>query len=192
MEKFTYDIHPAKMVKLDFMDQTILIDPFINVENKELLISRYFDRLSNKDMDTISNYLVAEYALIGGLMELNTSVIIENIDVDDFVRSGLWDKVKNSIVNYDDFRKDIELVMNYTSLKNSTGYIMSEVIEQLKSLVGKVSEMDLSKEGVAKLMEALDVEKNEINKIIDPSKVKELEVKVAEPKKSRKKTEILQ
>jgi hypothetical protein len=191
MEKNSINILPLKKVVFDYKDQEIIVDPFISMETKKVLMQGYIDSLDNKESDIVTNYLVAEYSLIGGLMDLNTNIIIDNTKMDDFIFSGIWDRVKKSIVNYDDFRNEIELLVNYSSLKNSNGFVMSDVIEQLKTLIGKVSEMDLSKEGVAELMKTLNAEKNDINKIIDPSKYVDTTKIVVQPKKSRKK-EILQ
>ena len=191
MEKTTIDIRPSRMAKIDFQDQTIFIDPYISMENKNALIQAYIDILMDEDETKTwtDKYITAEYVIMGSLIEFNTSIDTSNILTNVLETSGLWNVVRKYIENYDEFRKEIETVVKYVredyQLKNSTSVALNNIIAQISTFVDRISQIDLSKEGVSELLQSLDNERNEINKIIDPSKV-------AEPKTPRKKKEILQ
>ena len=150
----------------------------------------YVECLTDIENNIVDNYLKAEYTIIGGLLDLNTNVpLLEGIPIDIYIKSGLWDKVKGSIINYAEFKNEIELVVKYARenevVKNSINVNLNNILSQVSDFIAKIKEVDLSKEGIAEMLEVLDTERNEINKIIDPSKV-------VETKKPRKKKEILQ
>jgi len=115
MEKTTIDIRPSRMAKIDFQDQTIFIDPYISMENKNALIQAYIDILMDEDETKTwtDKYITAEYVIMGSLIEFNTSIDTSNILTNVLETSGLWNVVRKYIENYDEFRKEIETVVEY-------------------------------------------------------------------------------
>jgi predicted nucleic acid-binding Zn-ribbon protein len=80
----------------------------------------------------------------------------------ELITSGLWDKVKLAIINYNDFRKDLETVVTrqkeQNDLEKSIGVVLGNVADKVTQLMDKIMEIDVSQEGVAKLLETFKTE----------------------------------
>jgi hypothetical protein len=188
MEKNSFDIRPMPYVRIDFRGNEVIIDPYISMENKGLLLKAYVDIIKDEEKSWADRYLLAEYLLMGSIIELNTNVNTTGVLTSNLENSDLWSMIKYHINNYEEFRNEIETVVKYVredmQLKNSTNTSLNYLISQVSSFLDKISQIDVSKEGFESLAKALNQEKNEINKIVDPSKVVE--------KKPRKRKEAIQ
>ena len=199
MEKKSIEIKKtAKPIVVEFQGQEITVLPYLTLETKKTLMMYYLSTMN--DYNPIEdNFLVAENSLILGIIDHQTDIEIDNIfhrvenenvkvSIDEIISSGLWDLVKANLVNLAEFKIEIDKVVKLArediAIQKSVGMTFDKLSNGIMNFLSKISEVDLSKEGVSKILEALDQQKDEYNKIVDPSKVKE--------SKPRKKKEILQ
>jgi hypothetical protein len=190
LEKNSLTIEPADTVSFNFQKQEIKVFPYVSVTNKQLFMHYYLDAMvEDKPLDV--KYLQAEYTIVLAIVDNLTNISITDLDIDLVISSGLWDKIKSRIVNYDEFKSEINEVVKMmredVALEKSIGTVLDKTSASITNFLSNISNVDLSKEGVSKILEALNFEKNELNKIVDPSKVTE----PVTPKKKAKK-EILQ
>ena len=188
MDKKNIEIKATKPIKIDFQDQEILISPYMLFDTKNTLMKDYIESFFSGN-NTAKKYLESEYVLALGIIDLQTNINIEGLSLNDVIDSGLWEIVKSNIANYKDFKLEInevvKLIREDVSIEKSIGNKFDKLSDGITNFLNKISEVDLSKEGISKLLDAIEEQKNEYNKIVDPSKV-------VEKPKTRKKKEILQ
>jgi hypothetical protein len=176
MDKNSFDIKPIPYVRFDIKGNEVIVDPYISMENKKALMQAYIDIMINEDVAWADRYVMAEYMLMGSIIELNTSFNTTGVLTNTLENSELWLMVRNNIRNYNEFKSEIETVVRYArediQSKNTTDAAFTNLLLQVSKFLDKISQIDVSPEGVKSLMEALNYEKDEINKIVDPSKVK--------------------
>lgn len=185
MEKIEVTLRPVKTVKFDFQDYEIIIDPHINLVNQIALMRDYLEVISDEGEPIVSRCANAEYGFILGVVDYNTNiklskvsdegVEVSTVSIDDIIGSGLWYKIENSIENLDYIRKEIVKIVAYNresdALEKSIGYNFDYLVNVVTNFIGKISELDLSKEGIAELFQVLQKAQDEYNTIVDPSKV---------------------
>lgn len=177
MEKSTFEFHPNKNVRIDFQGHDIVIDPNISIATKKVLTTDYIETFFDEnDQDVVSRFVKAEYVIMLGIIDVNTNVDISNIGVDLIISSGLWNIVKQNIKNYDAFYADLMYLVSYVreqkALEQSVGQSLDRIMDDVNALIDKLLNVDFSKEGIADLLKTLNVEKDNINEIVDPSKTK--------------------
>lgn len=177
MEKTFIGIDPLKNVKIEFQDKFLIIDPYLSLATRKILSSDYIETLFDEnDVDLVSRFMKAEHIIILGIVDVNTNVDIENIGVDLLISSGLWNIVKQNIKNYDDFYKDLQILVSMVreekALEKSVGQSIDRMMDDVNALIDKILDVDFSKEGIADLLTVLSKEKDNINNIVDPSKAK--------------------
>ena len=138
MEKIDIKIASKESVVVPFGDGIVKVSQYISLSNKIILMKIYIEALLEQNSDIYTSYLKAEYGLILGILNANTSVNVDNVSVEDVVTSGLWDKVKENIKNYDEFKQQIveayDLVSKQgNSWKHIFEYISTWVDSQLSS-----------------------------------------------------------
>lgn len=165
MEKNKLDIATREPVSFYFgkAEMKIIVDPYISLMNQSIFMRDYIDLLFKED-DFENGYFVAEWSLVMAIIDKMTNVQImpeENtIDLNIVVNSGLWDEIRERIVNYDDFKNKLLYVVEKTleqkALEKSIGVTIDKVANQAMIFLEKYSQLDLSEEGVKKLIEALN------------------------------------
>lgn len=177
MEKIKLDLHPVKNKSVKIEDINVSVVPYVSTKDKYALISEYVDHIID-GTDFATDYVVANGVLILGVIESNTNIDIDSgISLDDIICSGVWDRVKNAILNYQELKDEADTAIRYSiemkKIEIDYNGALLQVLNKASALLDEIAKVDLSKEGVEKIISALNYEKNEINKIIDPSKVKE-------------------
>jgi hypothetical protein len=117
------------------------------------------------------NYFNAEWTLILGIVDACTNIPIieegDNISLEYLVTSGLWEKIKTSVVNYDEFIKNLKDVLIQISeqkaLGKSVGVTVDKIANQLFMFLDKIGKLDLSEEGIKKLLSELKKETDGFN-----------------------------
>jgi len=170
----------GKMVRFDFNDSEIIVDPYITIANVENIVSTYCDCYFGETTN-ISNYSKAEYSKIISILEYQTNIDVVAVDLDSLLRSGLFDEIVNRIKNYYNLNDAIERAVRMETEKRSIGIKFDELSNKIIGFVNKISEVDLSNEGIVELLKKLNTEIDETNKIVNPSLV-------AEPKTTKRKT----
>jgi hypothetical protein len=160
------------MVETNVGQNHIIINPYISVENVIEIITSYVESYFGED-NPATNYIEAEYSKILGLIELQTNISIDNLDLDEILGSGLWNEVEKNLVNLSELNNMIYRITRMMEDKKSIGVSFDKLVNDISGFIEKISDVDLSSSGISELLKKLNYEKNEINKIIDPSKVVE-------------------
>jgi hypothetical protein len=122
--------------------------------------------------DFVDNYFNAEWTLVLGIADNCTNIPIieedgENITLEYLVTSGLWEQIKSRVVNYEEFIKNLKDVLSKISeqkaLEKSIGVTVDRIADQLFMFLDKVGKLDLSEEGIKKLLTELRKETDGFN-----------------------------
>ena len=187
MEKITLNLAQPEQEEFSFNKQLIKVDPYITVGNKYILLSNYMEGLFKESdeegnvLDVTGKYITSEHALILGILDLCTNINIENLDLDIVFATGLWDEVKSHIKNYNDIRSDIARLVSQHNQDASVGVVLDKISEKISATLDKLSELDISEEGIAKLFK-------EFNRVVDDAD-KKYTMKPKAPSTRKKKTE---
>jgi hypothetical protein len=95
--------------------------------------------------------------------------------------TGLWDAVKSHIKNYNDIRSDIARLVSQHNQDASVGVVLDKISEKISTTLDKLSELDISEEGIARLFK-------EFNRVVDDAD-KKYTMKPKAPSTRKKKTE---
>jgi hypothetical protein len=181
MEKQKINIRPEKNIILDFQGNEIIIEPYIKLSNKFVLMETYLDGFFDETSNMASRYLKAKNSCILGIIDLQTNIDISNLNIDLVLGSKLWDAIKIKISNYEELETEINTVVKYILDQKSISVSFDRIALQISQFMDKISQLDLSKEGMAELFKTLDIERNKINEIVNPSLV---------PDKPKRKTKL--
>ena len=175
MEKISIELSAPKEKKFELGDQMIVVDPYISLSTRRILIQEYLSIFLNELDDLTERYLKAKNVFMMIVIDLNTNIDISNLGVDAILKNDLWNLLRGHILNLGETEKELKEVVEYAlkekEMQKSIGYNFDRVSNKISDLLDKVSDTDLSKEGIAELFKKLDFEKDSINEIIDPSKV---------------------
>ena len=159
MNKDSIDLTNRKPVKFEFNDTDILVSPYIDLTNKTIYIKNYVQTYFN-GIDFISDFLEAEWSLMLSIIgDMTNFEIKEDLDINALIDSGFWYEVRSRIENYDEFRKDLQVVVDYQNKQNeldrSVGAILENLSNKIMVFLDKVMEIDVSSEGTIKLVSEL-------------------------------------
>ena len=187
MEKKSFNIESEDLVILRFQKQEIQVNPYISVSLQKALMNYYMEAMS-LDGKIEDKFIEAEQTVMLAMIDNLTNIEIEGMDLDVIITSGLWNQIRSCIINYEDFRIDLEsalkMMRENDAIRNSVDSMIAALVLDIRGLIEKFATVDLSEEGVSKILKALNTEKDEINKIINPS--------VVPATKKKTKKEILQ
>ena len=151
MDKKDFSINKVDPIKFEFQSNEIEVMQYIPEEVKLELSKRYIQFLAGGE-DHASNYFVAEWSIILGVIDYCTNInVFDDKDgktpmaMSNIVESGLWDRIRASIINYNEFRKDLKEVY-----QSSIGFAAIE--KKTIELLNSVAEIDVSADGIADLM----------------------------------------
>jgi hypothetical protein len=155
-EKITLNL---KVDRDSFLFDGVLIkcDSYISLENKLTLLYDYaktiYDSLTGvvfEGKDIVDAHITAEYTMILGIVQLCTNISIEGenaVDVNKLIGSGLWDNIRNRIVNYEEFRNDVEkvksLVVEKIKYDNSTNEKLNIIFDKISMFLDNFSKFDM-------------------------------------------------
>jgi hypothetical protein len=170
-EKVEIKILSKDYIKIEHNKQDIFVYPYIELGMKSTLLNNYVTSYFGIG-DFVDQYIQAEYGLMLSIIDNFTNVKMDDetgvsIDIDGLVNSGLWDDIKSKIVNYGELRNDIDVVVKRISdqyaLERSIGTVVDGIAQKAYSFLEKISNMDLSEEGIKKLVGELQGQVSEFN-----------------------------
>ena len=130
----------------------IKVNPYISLENKMILFKNYTSSYFATD-DFVDNYINAFYGLMLGVVDLCTNISVENLDMNDFISSGMWAEIKSKIVNYSEVQSDLYSLIKLYSEQRLAEQSMGVAFDKLSiSILEFIQSIDLSSEGVQKLI----------------------------------------
>lgn len=176
MNKTKYDFSPQdeEVVLLKYQGTTISISTSLSLSEKGVLIDLYLSNYLNSDISMSGDfsrfdYIGAETALILALLDMKTSIDVkdESFNIDGFTQTGLWERIHQSISNYEQFRKELDRVVQDAKdeivLKNSIGSVLESLFEKAFSIMNDISN-SVSEENVEKATLAAKELMNELKK----------------------------
>ncbi len=147
-ELFLSLLDEYREVKFVLKDQIVLIlvKPYLDMVQKIKYIEEYLDNFYGLE-SVVNNYFIAEYALIMQIVDCQTDIRIENLDPDIVIRSGLWDEIRKSLINYDEFRKELNIVLGLYQeerrLRESVGFVLKDFVTKISNILENISKLDV-------------------------------------------------
>jgi hypothetical protein len=192
MDKIEIKFPKTKDKKIEFEDQEIIVNTLLDLTTRKLLLAIYCSSLYNEEININDRYFYAEQCLMLSILDYCTDIKIFDVENQDkylnnIIRTGLWDKIKKEIINYNEVREEIDNAVKRIDIENtlnkSVGNILESFADKLNVILDKISGINFSDIDVEKLNKVLEeLRKERIN--ID----KTLNSKAEEPKEVIKKT----
>ena len=167
MEKKQYNIVSKPTMVLNFQGNSITLKPYISNELKSMLIQEYVESLYSDD-NIIRNYIIANNILTIRIIQSCCVDIDLNLGKDEkkdeetisnIFDSGLWDKVKENLDNYDSFREELEYAISFVQKENYS-------FKQLFKYISQWAETELSGDKLKTLKEEFSKETSKLSKFI--------------------------
>jgi hypothetical protein len=161
----------VKPVSFTWGDDTIKVSA-IPLPKQVSFIKEYIAYYFAEGDDFIDKYFNAEWTLVLGITDACTNIpILEegdaNVTLEYLVTSGLWERVRSSVVNYEEFIKNLNDVLGATleqkALEKSIGVTVDNLAGKLFEFLNKIGQLDLSEEGIKKLLTELKKETDGFN-----------------------------
>ena len=170
MRKKTLDKIQIKFKFVDWIEfkwedgPIIKVNPYISLENKMILFKNYSDSYFETN-DFVNNYINAQYGLMLGVIDLCTNISIENLDMNNFISSGLWAEIKGRIKDYTDVRSDLYNITKLYSEQRLAEQSMGVAFDKLaQNLIDFIQSIDLSSEGIEKVISQLQEASKDFDK----------------------------
>ena len=109
--------------------------------------------------------------MIIGILSSNTNVDYDVENFDNIVNGGLWNLIKSNIDNYDEFISDLKNIVDYEYQKRSIGNSINKLANKTIDLINYIGTLDLSEEGISKLLKSIQDKTDELKNI--PIELKE-------------------
>lgn len=148
--------------------QKIEINPYATPSDKRVIANYAIQTSEDKtktdenSLDVADAYSKFEYGFIGGVLATMTNIDIEKLNIDDVVASGLWEDIKNSIVNYWELVSDIEKVYDSRIREVNAESKLNKILDKLASILDNFSEIDFSPENIKKMIEQISIGKEKL------------------------------
>ena len=161
LEKKVIKFLPVDNVKIRFETDDVFIIPYISLSDKMLLIPEYIETLNDISSQNSagSRYLIAEYSLMTGIIDMLTSIDIENNDIELVFISGLWDSIKSKICNYEEFRDELNKAVQASrfeeTLEKSVGKVLDQASAKIIELLNNIANSDLKSEQIKEISDNL-------------------------------------
>ena len=152
--KITLEIN-KKLTKL-YEGMTYQVMPYILLEDKLQIVESYLESLF-ANTDATKNYLTAEYSLMLSVIDFCTNIDIDDEDIiKKLVATGLWDDIRKSIVNYNEFRGELDKIVKMKQFENSVSSNLNALILRIYDFIENISELDFSENGMKQLSEGFE------------------------------------
>ncbi len=164
MQKQKIKVVPMEWIRTEFGKQgEFSIKPYLSLNDKLKLSEAYLNAIfknDNADYTYAMKEFEAEYAVIIGIVDLCTDLSIDdenNSGFENITSSGLWEFIRGQILNYVDFRIELENIFTRiredSALNKSIGTTFDRLANPVMELVEKFSNADISDEGMKKAAE---------------------------------------
>ena len=182
IEKINIKMEKENWVKIPFGDGVVLVNPYISLPSKVVLLKNYVDALFDF-ASIVDNYINAEYGLIVGIIDLCSNISIGDkdkpLDLDGLISSGLWDEIVSHIKNYDDFRRYIrevvEIKRDQAYIEKSVGGVFEQLFLKVGEFLNKVNSLDISEKTVQETVSKLQTVVGDLNATLRPAELPTIE-----------------
>jgi len=154
MDKIRIELNELPLIAKIYNGMTLNISPYISIENKLQIIETYLDALFAGN-NVSQNYIAAEYSLMLSVVDLCTNIEISDTDIiQKLIFTGLWDEIRLSIKNYNEFRRELDDVVKMKYNEMSILSNLNTLILKISGVVDNISKIDLSENGIKQLAES--------------------------------------
>lgn len=173
------ELETSETIKIG--NKAVEVKTYISLPIQGVLIQQYCEELTDITSPIEMRILRAKIKLCLAIVSFMTNLEIEDIDeysfpLDEFIASGAYAKILEKITNYNDFENilnlSVDLLFKDKYNKPEMLFKLENIIGEVESLLGKITNMDLDKDGIAELLEAVLKTQKEFNdkyQIIEPS-----------------------
>jgi hypothetical protein len=161
--KFSFDSKKEKII--EFQEKNITILPYLKESIKLELSKNCIEALFDPNKSLSENYYQAKWFLIVGILAANTNIDYDAENFDNIVNCGLWDLVKSNIENYDEFISDLKNIVNLEHQNRSVGNTIDKLTKKVVEFFDYIETLDLSEEGIKKLIATLEDKTSELGVI---------------------------
>jgi hypothetical protein len=158
--KFSFDSKKEKII--EFQEKNITILPYLKESIKLELSKNCIEALFDPNKSLSENYYQAKWFLIVGILAANTNIDYDAENFDNIVNCGLWDLVKSNIENYDEFISDLKNIVNLEHQNRSVGNTIDKLTKKVVEFFDYIETLDLSEEGIKKLIATLEDKTSEL------------------------------
>lgn len=150
MNKVKLEFKLPKNKTIEHNGTEIEVMPFMRIAEQIVLINRYlfeyFGENKEKVIESVRyNYLEAEFNLKNYIFQSNTNIDYESLENDIYMDCELWEKITSEILNYKEFRKNLDHVVSEVkeqiALDNSLGVVLERLVEKGYGVLEKFSEI---------------------------------------------------
>lgn len=186
MEKIKLSFPEVEKVELEFNGQRFIVNKYASpsdecaIANFAVQTSESDDEIGEDSLPDIEKLSKFEYGFIGGVLHTMTNIDIQDINIDSVVASGLWQKVKSSILNYHDLFAFVEKVSK--DRKENLESKLNKMVDSVGGFIDNISKMDWSAENLKSMVEQIGIGKEELGKIYP---VVQSDAKTEKPKKTK-------
>lgn len=174
MDKINLQLDSLGWKKVIYNEQFFLVSQTLPIKVETDLVSLYISEYFGNEAIYI-NHIKAEEVLKLAIIDKCTNINIDDITVNDIIMSGLWDVIQKELPFYYELRNIVECVVDRIEKEIATQRSINGTLERIelaiKEFLNNISEIDLSVDGIKEILSALGKEQEEIDKIIDPSKL---------------------
>jgi hypothetical protein len=184
----------------------IIIDikPYLTIAEQLQLINSYIQNYFFPDEEEKligmieSDPFNTEYALRLEIIDMCTSIDGKSVESVNVFYTGLWEKIENSIINYNEFRSILSKIINEIereqSLRKSIGSVIDGLMSRIESILVELNESlaNFKPEDIDKIKEAglsmlKEVENSSVAGLFKEVKLSETEKFIATKKTRNKK-----
>lgn len=178
IEKINIKMEKENWIKIPFDNGVVLVNPYISLPNKVILLKNYVEALFDFSAIT-ERYINAEFGLIVGIVDLLTNINIGDkdnpLDIDGLIGSGLWNDIVSHIKNYEDFRRYIREVTDMKReelvIEKSVGGVFEQLFLKIGEFLNKVNSLDISEKTVQETVSKLQTVVGDLNATLRPAEL---------------------
>lgn len=175
MEKVKLTFDEPKSKKFWFSGQEIVVAPYLTIQDQITLIKTYVETYFQPNENTLTpgdsgrDIIGADFSMMLGIVDLCTNIDVSEINLDELINSGLWDKIYKCIENYEEFQSLLRGVvldiLREKELRKSVGFVIDVLATKLSDFLDAMSNLDpesikqLGESGVSLLK---DIEKSPV------------------------------
>jgi len=202
MEKKAFTLENPENVSIAFKGSAIDIKPYLTIAEQLQLINSYIQNYFFPDEEEKligmieSDAFNTEYALRLEIIDMCTSIDGKSVESVNVFYTGLWEKIENSIINYNEFRSILSKIINEIereqSLRKSIGSVIDGLMSRIELILVELNESlaNFKPEDIDKVKEVglsllKEVENSSVANIFKEVEIGKAEESVV-PKKARK------
>ncbi len=179
MDKVKLEYKIPKNKTIEYNDTVIEVKPVLSLAEQSFLINKYVEDYFFSDEKIIKypeyDFFGAECNLINYVYQTCTNIDIEDFENDLYVDVKLWKDVISKIINFEDFRKKLDVIIldikEEKALEKSVGEILNKASSELIRIINKFGDIkpeDISKAKDAGLELLKEFEKSSMNNVVSP------------------------